>query len=85
MTSQPKSNGDGLDAPAKAAADERRDSDTLAKSYRYQPKLRRRRSQQRLIIYISAAVAVICVVLAVIVGRATEMEAELLRFGIQFS
>lgn len=49
-----------------------------------QPKLRRRRSQQRLIIYISAAVAVICVVLAVIVGRATEMEEELLRFGIQF-
>jgi hypothetical protein len=35
MTSQPKSDVDGADAPAKAAADERQDSDTLAKSYRY--------------------------------------------------
>jgi hypothetical protein len=35
MTSQPKSDVHGRDAPAKAAAGERRDSDTLAKSYRY--------------------------------------------------
>jgi hypothetical protein len=35
MTSQPEFDVDGHDPPAKAAAGERRDSDTLAKSYRY--------------------------------------------------
>jgi hypothetical protein len=35
MTSQPEPDVDGHNAPAKTEADERRDSDTLAKSYRY--------------------------------------------------
>ena len=35
MTSQPKSDGDGRDERARAEAGERRDSDIVAKSYRY--------------------------------------------------
>jgi hypothetical protein len=35
MTSQPKSDVDGRDAPAGAAAAQQQDSETLAKSYRY--------------------------------------------------
>lgn len=35
MTSQPKPDVDGRDQPARAAAGERRDSDIVAKSYRY--------------------------------------------------
>jgi hypothetical protein len=35
MTSQPDSDGDGRDEPVGAAAGERRDSDIVAKSYRY--------------------------------------------------
>jgi hypothetical protein len=48
-----------------------------------QPKLKRR-SQQRLVLYTATAVAVICLVLAAVLGRVFGMTTDLQRFAIQF-